>query len=143
MPRLKHILDDLTRTGPTLDLRVEPTLGVQELLRAEGREIPSATLRGMIDTGASGTLIKSTVFEPLGIEPYAITRLRTASTTQPLLRGKYRVRVVLTEAIAFEVDAVEGPLIGQNVQCLIGRYILEYVMFTYDGPNSRFRITLK
>jgi len=45
--------------------------------------------------------------------------------------------------MAFEVDAVEGALIDQNVQCLIGRDILEEVSFTYDGPNSRFSISLK
>ena len=143
MPRLQHILDDLTRNGPTLKIRIEPTLGIQELLRAEGQEIPSADLLGMIDTGASGTLVKSTVFGSLGIEPYAIVRLRTASTTQPLLRGKYRVRVVLTKAIAFEIDVVEGPLIGQNVQCLIGRDILEQLIFIYNGPQNKFSITLK
>ena len=143
MPRIKRTLDDLTYTSPTLNVRIEPPPGLQELLRAAGQEIPSVSLLGMIDTGASGTLVKSTAIESLGIESYAFTSLRTASTTEPLIRGKYRVQVVLTEAAAFEVDVVEGPLIGQKVQCLIGRDILEYVVFTYDGPNSRFSITLK
>ncbi len=143
MPRLKRTLGDLTRTGPTLDVRLEPVLGVQEILRAEGQPVPHVNLLGMIDTGASGTLVQSAVFQQLGIESYTSVRLRTASTIEPLMRGQFRVRVVLTPAVAFEVDAVEGALIGQNVQCLIGRDILEYVVFTYDGPNSRFSITLK
>ncbi len=143
MPRLKRTLGDLTRTGPTLDIRLEPVLGVQEILRAEGQAVPSVKLLGMIDTGASGTLVQSAVFPQLGIESSTSVRLRTASTVAPLLRGKFRVRVVLTPTVAFEVDAVEGALIGQNVQCLIGRDILEEVIFTYDGPNSRFSVTLK
>ena len=97
----------------------------------------------MIDTGASGTLIESEFFQLLGIESYDKVRLHTASTAAPLIRGKYRVRVVLANSIAFEIDAVDGSLTGQNIQCLIGRDILEYVVFTYDGPNSRFSISLK
>ena len=143
MPRLKRTFDDLTRSGPTLAVRLEPILSVQKILKAEGQEIPFVTLLGMIDTGASGTLTQTTVFEEIGVEPYAVVRLLTASTTAPLFRRKFRVRVVLTPIIAFEVDAVEGALIGQNVQCLIGRDILEEVVFTYDGPNSRFSVTLK
>ena len=142
MPRLKRTLGDLTRTGPVLNIRIEPVLGVQEILRAEGQTPPYVNLIGMIDTGASGTLVQSTVFPQIGIESYTSVRLRTASTT-PLLRGKFRVRVVLTPALSFEVDAVEGALIGQNVQCLIGRDILEYFISTYDGPNSRFSISSK
>ena len=143
MPRLKRTLGDLTRNGPTLDIRIEPVLGVQELLLAAGQEIPFVSIRGMVDTGASGTLIENEFFQSLGIESYDLVRLHTASTTAPLTRGKYRVRVVLSDSIAFEIDAVDGSLAGQNIQCLIGRDVLEYVVFTYDGPNSRFSISLK
>ena len=143
MPRLKRTLGNLTRTGPTLDIRLEPVLGVQEILRADGQAVPCINLLGMIDTGASGTLVQSAAFPQLGIESYTSVRLRTASTIEPLLRGKFRIRVVLTPTVAFEVDAVEGALIGQNVQCLIGRDTLEEVVFTYDGPNSRFSISHK
>ncbi len=66
----------------------------------------------MIDTGASGTLIESEALQSLGIEAYDKVRLHTASTTSPLIRGKYRVRIVLSSSIAFEIDAVEGALIG-------------------------------
>ena len=143
MPRLKRNLDDLTRTGPTLAIRLEPILAVQKILTAEVQTVPHVDLLGMIDTGASGTLVQSDAFPQLGIESYTSVRLRTASTIEPLLRGRFRVRVVLAAKMAFEVDAVEGALIGQNVQCLIGRDILEEVNFTYDGPNSRFSVSLK
>lgn len=143
MPRLKRTLSNLTRNGPTLTVRLEPILSVQEILKAEGQAIPSVNLLGMIDTGASGTLVQTAAFKEIGVEPHAVVRLLTASTTDPLFRRKFRVRVVLAPTMAFEVDAVEGALIGQNVQCLIGWDILEEVSFTYDGPNSRFSISLK
>jgi len=143
LPRLKRTSSDLTRNGPTLDIKIEPILSVQALLRAAGEEIPFANISGMIDTGASGTLIESEVFQSLGIESYDKVRLHTTSTINPLIRGKYRVRVVLSGSIAFDIDAVDRSLTGQNIQCLIERDILEFVTFTYDGPNSRFSINLR
>lgn len=142
MPRLQRTLGNLTRSGPTINVRLEPTLAVQEILKTEGRTVPHVNLLGMIDTGASGTLVQSAAFPQIGVEAYTSVRLRTASTVEPLLRGRFRVRIVLTPAVAFEVDAVEGALIGQNVQCLIGRDILEEIVFTYNGPGSRFTISV-
>lgn len=142
MPRIQRILDDLIRYGPTLEVKIEPILDVQELLRAEGQPVPSAALLGMIDTGASGTLVEPNVFKPLNMKPFTVARLRTASTVQPLIRGQYRTRIVIAQDIAFEVDAVGGSLIGQRVQCLIGRDILQHMVLTYDGPRSRFTLRM-
>ena len=104
--------------------------------------MPFATLLGMIDTGASGTLVEPDVFKPLNMKPFALARLRTASTVRPLMRGQYRARIVLARSLAFEVDVVAGSLIGQDVQCLIGRDILEQVVLTYDGPRGRFSVKM-
>jgi len=104
--------------------------------------VPSAALLGMIDTGASGTLVEPNVFKPLNMKPFTVARLRTASTVQPLIRGQYRTRIVIAQDIAFEVDAVGGSLIGQRVQCLIGRDILQHMVLTYDGPRSRFTLRM-
>lgn len=62
---------------------------------------------------------------------------------EPLARSQYRIRLVLSEDIAFEVDVVEAPLTGRGTQGLIGRDILIFLKLTYDGPKNRFRITLK
>lgn len=55
----------------------------------------------------------------------------------------YHVRLILSRTLAFEVDAVEGLLMGQDVQCLLGRDILQQLKFIYDGPNNRFSLILK
>jgi len=105
--------------------------------------VPSVLLKALIDTGASGTLVQTSVVERMGLSPFDTALLTTPSTTQPLRRRLYRVRIVFSKTVAFETNIVEGPLIGQNVQCLIGRDILEHIVFTYDGPNSRFSLSLK
>ena len=141
MSSLITVVEDMRREGPTLTIRAEPVLAVQELLRESGEAIPSVTLTALVDTGASGTLVQSAVFSQVGIEPFSFAYLRTPSTNEPILCGRYRVRIVLSEALAFEVDAVNGALTGQNLQCLIGRDILQEVKLAYDGPHNQFTIT--
>ena len=143
MPRLKRDEPLLRRDGPILEVRVEPVLDAQKVMQDDGDEVPSVLLKALIDTGASGTLVQTSVVEGMGLSPFDTALLSTPSTTEPLRRRLYRVRLIFSKTIAFETNVVEGPLIGQNVQCLIGRDILEEVFFTYDGPNRKFSISLK
>ena len=140
MPRLKRNAPDLLKNGPLLLVRIEPVLAVQEAMRADGDEIPTASILALIDTGANGTLIQTAVVAGLGFESLGTVFLLTPSTLEPLARQEYRVRLVLSEDIAFEVDVVEAPLAGQSIQGLIGRDILQLLKFTYDGPQSQFTI---
>lgn len=44
----------------------------------------------------------------------------------------------------FAVDdilAIEAPLTGQPIQCLIGRDVLSRGVLTYSGVDSLFRLT--
>ena len=143
MPRLSIAAPKLRREGPTLNVQVQPVLAAQEVMRADGEEIPSVSIEALIDTGASGTLIQTSVITTLELDWIGTTLWTTPSTTAPLIRYEYRVRIVLSKTIAFETDIVEGPLIGQGVRGLIGRDILEEVVFTYDGPRNQFTINLK
>ena len=131
----------MVREGPILTIRAEPVLAVQALLRESGEDVPAVELTALVDTGASGTLIQSAVFSQVGIEPYSFAYLRTPSTNEPILCGRYRIRIVLSEALSFEVDAVNGALTGQNLQCLVGRDILQFVKLAYNGPRNQFTIT--
>lgn len=48
--------------------------------------------------------------------------------------------IVLSENIAFEVEFVDAPLTGQGIQGLIGRDILDQLVFTYNGPKNKFTV---
>ena len=143
MSRIKRVAPRLRRDGPILEVRIEPVLAAQKVMRDEGGEVPSILVGALIDTGAFGTLAQTSVIEGMGLASIGTALLTTPSTTKPLVRREYRVRIVLSKTVAFETDIVEESLTGQNIQCLIGRDILEEVVFTYDGPNSRFSINLK
>ena len=126
-----------------LRVRIEPVLAVQDAMRVDGEEVPSASALALIDTGASGTLIQTAIVAGLNFVSLGTVFLRTASTIEPLARDQYRIRLVLSEDIAFEVEVVEAPLTGQGIQGLIGWDALQFLKLTYDGPNSRFSIALK
>ncbi len=131
----------MRHTGPVIPVQVGPILETHEAWRRERGAVPSATILALLDTGASGTLVRTSVLERLGLEAAGPVFLNTPSTTEPEERSEYRIRLVLAKNIVFETDVVEAPLGGQHVQCLIGRDILDVCRFVYDGPRRRFTLT--
>jgi hypothetical protein len=65
----------------------------------------------------------------------------TPSTTEPIPVPEYRIRLVFGDGIAYETDVAGVPLGGQNVQCLLGRDLLEHLILSYNGPKNRFTLT--
>lgn len=140
--RIQQTVPNLRRSGPTVQIRIEPILDLQELLQSEGENVPFVNLTALVDTGASATTIRSSALHGLSLDPVSTVFFSTPSTEEPQIRFQYLVRVVLTEKIAFDrLRVVEAPLGGQDVQCLIGRDILENAVLTYDGPKNRFALT--
>jgi hypothetical protein len=127
--------------GPIVSARIEQVLAVQEMLRTAGEPIPSVSVQALIDTGASGTTVQSSVLHGFDIQPIGRVSLSTPTTLVPEMHLKYRLRIVLSQSIAFETDVVEAPMGGQHVQCLIGRDILDVCRFVYDGPKRQFVLT--
>ena len=104
--------------------------------------MPSVSLSALLDTGASGTVIRASALAGLGLESTGTVFINTPSTTAPLKSVEYRVRLVLSKTAAIETYVVEAPLGGQPVQCLIGRDILEVCRFVYDGPKRQFTLNV-
>ncbi len=138
MPRLSRTVQTLQRDGPLLRVQIEPVLASQKAMLADGEEIPSISAVMLIDTGASGTLVQTATIARLGLESLGTVFLRTPTTIEPVARRQYLVRIVLSENIAFEVEVVDAPLTGQGIQGLIGRDILDQLVFTYNGPKKQF-----
>lgn len=130
----------MLRSGPLLEIVVEPILDLQEAWRQDGRVIPSVPVTALLDTGASHTVIQSNVFDRLGLESVGSVFFSTPSTTEPIVRLQYLVRLILANGIAFEVEVAEAPLGGQEVQCLIGRDLLDYTVLTYNGPKNHYTL---
>lgn len=141
--RIRRVILDMQRNGPILDIAVEPILTIQEILQQDGEDIPSIRLTAVFDTGASNTVIQSTVFQHLGLASIGQVFFSTPSTTEPITRSQYRVRLILADGVAFESDVAEAPLGGQTVQCLLGRDILQHIVMTYNGPKNSYTLNIR
>lgn len=143
MRRIKQTVPDMQRHGPILAISVESILAIQEALQQDGEAVPVVHLTAVFDTGASNTVIQSTVFERLGLASIGQVFFSTPSTTEPIARLQYLVRLVLADGIAFESEVAEAPMGGQAVQCLLGRDILQHIVMTYNGPKNSYTLSIR
>jgi predicted aspartyl protease len=114
---------------------------VQNLL-ANKKEPPVVSgLFGLIDTGATLTVIKEGIAEQLNITPYDFVKINTP-TTSFFQCPKYRITIRFPNNISVEGSAIEAPLPGQGIQCLLGRDILSLTTFIYLGHMNQFTLSL-
>ena len=106
-------------------------------------------IRGLVDTGASGTCVDPSVLTTLGLSPTGSVTVNTPSTgTQPHVADQYDVSLMIPGA-----HPTHAPLVVQNlpVMCaellvpqgfhvLIGRDILSRCLLNYNGPMNLFTL---
>lgn len=132
--------------GAILELYVHVTVHKLASIAAANLPIPSPVLvRGLIDSGASGTCLDLTVIRQLGLQPTGSVPVHTASTAgAPQLRYQFDVALWLAPQpgakphnIRLTIPVIEADLAGQGIELLIGRNVLDQCLFVYDGPSSR------
>lgn len=95
----------------------------------------------LVDTGATGTVIRKDIPEKLGIHPMGQLEISTA-THERLRCDTYVVRLVLPDrVIVQDVKAMAADLPGQPIQCLIGRDVLARGVLIYIGYMNSFTLS--
>jgi len=94
----------------------------------------------MIDTGASGTVLQEGVPKQLGLQPVGVVSINTPSSTN-VSSYEYLVRLVFPNNVVVETTAIEAPLQGQHIQCLIGRDTLAHGVLVYIGYANTFSLS--
>jgi len=103
-------------------------------------------VRGLIDTGASGTVIDPSLLSSLNLTPTSAVPIHTPSTSgKPKLCDQFDVSLVfpLDGGYTYTLGAVaviESHLAVQGIDALIGRDVLERGVFIYDGVERTFLI---
>lgn len=92
---------------------------------------------GMIDTGATGSVIRQGLPAQLGLKPIGVTYINTPSSMN-VACYEYLVRFVFPNNVLFETTVLETPLQGQHIECLIGRDVLAHGVFVYIGYGNLF-----
>jgi hypothetical protein len=108
-------------------------------LRVAGQAIPSPMLvQGLIDTGASGVCIDSTIIQQLSIPARGSGTMLTPSAGYvPQPTPIYDISLKIPHAgtsLNYEtIPATESLLVNQGFHVLIGRDILSGWLIVYDG----------
>lgn len=141
MPSFTAQLPNLQALGPTVDMRVWIGTPVENALKKAGSVIPSpVAVKGLIDTGATGSVIQASIAKALGLQPVGIVSISTPSSAN-VPCYQYLVRLVLPNNVIVEALAIEAPLQGQLVQCLIGRDVLAHGVLVYTGYINQFTLS--
>lgn len=144
MPSFSAQLANLQQAGPIAEVLIAPPHQLVQVLKAKGQPVPQPVKAvAMIDTGASGTVITPAIASALGIQPVGVTNMSTPSTTTPVQSRVFNVDLTfLTNSVNLTgIVAIEAPLGGQHIQCLIGRDILQNAVLVYIGYINQFTLS--
>lgn len=133
---------DLEYEGPTLQADVLISTALESALQSRGKSAPPPiSVRALIDTGSTRTVIREGIAQTLGLEPVSSVRVKTASSTETQ-RDVYSIQLVLPNGPTADLtQAVEMPLQEQGIDVLIGRDILAGAVFVYLGTENTFTLS--
>lgn len=141
MPSFTHRIPALQSRGPIIEIQLSPSLPFIETMNIQISEIKTINVMAMIDTGASVTAIQQGLLKNLGINPIGSSLIHTPSS-QNVRCNKYDVQLIFPNHVAIPtISITEVPLQGQHIQCLIGRDILQYGVFIYNGYDNSFTLS--
>lgn len=122
----------LEHFGPFLEVSIIPSKIIREKLEAEGKEIPSAKVKALIDSGVSTSVILPEIARKVDLVHTGYQKITSVQDEQ--------LQPVYFGAIAFSWGKLkETPLVAcplKNFGCLIGRDVLKHWYLTYDGAGG-------
>ena len=141
MPSFTSQVPNLQAVGPIVEVRIAVGSAAEAALRKTGTPIPAPLPAvAMIDTGATGSVIRHGLATQLSLNPVGVTYINTPSSTN-VVCYEYLVRVVFPNNVVVETTIIEAPLQGQHIQCLIGRDVLAHGVFVYIGYGNLFSLS--
>ncbi|MBM3335984.1 hypothetical protein FJY63_15100 [Candidatus Sumerlaeota bacterium] len=141
MPSFTIQLPNLQQVGPVVQVRLAVGSVVENILRQAGQPVPPPVVcMAMIDTGASGTVVRQDIVDGLSLNPIGVATINTPSSTN-VQCYEYLMRVLFPQNVVVETPVIAAPLQGQHIQCLIGRDILRPGVLVYTGYINQFTLS--
>jgi predicted aspartyl protease len=122
--------------GAFTPVTISQPLSVQEILKKQSKEVKFKNVKGLIDTGASFTIITPQIANELELIHTGYQKVASVQDEQeqPVFYG----RVIFNWGRYIDLPLVACPL--KKFDCLIGRDILRYWHFTYNGYDGSITI---
>lgn len=142
MPSFTSQIPNLKQVGPVCRIKIGLSAVANEVLSSKGETInPPIEATVLIDTGASGTCINPKIVSTLGLVSRGVIQIATPSSkAHPC--NVYDVSLHFPNGVTIPtVGVIETPLEGQNIQCLIGRDVLEHGILIYTGYTETFSLS--
>ena len=141
MPSFTIQSPNLRRYGPCCEVNITPSSKTIEVLKNEGQSIPSIKVNALIDTGASGTAISTKVVQQLNLIARGVTTISTPSS-EAHPTNVYDIDLHLPNNVMIpNIQAIEATLTTQNIDCLIGRDVLQHSVLIYNGYAKTFTLS--
>ena len=141
MPSFTAAVPNLQAAGPVVETRIAVGSAAEVALKgADAAVPPPLAALAMIDTGASGSLLRQGLPAQLGLNPVGLAYINTPSSTN-VPCYEYLVRLVFPNNVVVETTVLEAPLQGQNIQCLIGRDVLAHGVLVHIGYGNLFSLS--
>jgi predicted aspartyl protease len=130
----------LQENGPIYPVLITPSFPAIEALRLEKRDVPHIKVQALFDTGAQTTAISDKVASFLKLTPRGTARVHTSQSSKVV--NKYDIALDFDSNIYLNTLLVFGAdLQDHSIDCLIGRDVLQFGIFTYDGPAKSFKLS--
>ena len=141
MPSFTTQIPNMQSVGPVVEVRLAVGTVIEEVLQRAGQSIPVAVQAlAMIDTGATGTVVREDIVSQLNLNPVGVTLINTPSSTN-VQCYEYLMRLLFPNNVIVESVVIAAPLHGQHIQCLIGRDVLRHGVFIYTEYMDTFTLS--
>lgn len=142
MPEETFTPENLHLIGPMLKVQVSISNALMDIYLRNGILVPSPiSLNGLIDTGATYSLIKEGKIDGLKLNPVGVQQVIGVGDIKATMYPMYRIGLSIFGVEYYDTTVTVTPLhLTYNTECLIGRDILRHCIFEYNGPGGSFTI---
>ena len=134
-------LRTLKEKGPTCEIVIRPSAITVKKLKLGKKEVPWIKVLALIDTGSSTTAISQKVVMKLKLVSRGTAQVYTSAKLTEV-RNEYDISLEFDTDVYLEVlRALEANLEDHSIGCIIGRDVLAFGTFIYDGPKKRFSLS--
>ncbi|HTW81349.1 MAG TPA: aspartyl protease family protein [Terracidiphilus sp.] len=145
---MPHFTKQFTNGAPIITAVLKVTQARADALTAANQPIPPMQrMTALVDSGASCTCVDPTIIQALGLSPTGSTLMFTPSTgaqghTTDQFDASLQIYCTMEQA------PLEIPVIGvvaselrvQGIDALIGRDVLKFCLFDYNGASGFFTL---